>query len=358
MKKQPKVSIVVPIYGVEKYLNQCVDSILAQTLTDIEIILVDDGSPDKCPQIVDEYAKRDKRVVAVHQPNGGYGVAMNHGIELARGEYIGIVESDDWIDKNMYKELYDIASKNDVDIVKSSFFMHITIPNKKFHTDKMKWLYNPPTNIFKIKDYPVFLSHHPSIWSCLYKRNFLNKHKIKFIEAPGAGWTDNPFQVQTMCLAEKIKYTDEAYYHYRIVVENSVNNYNVPLSRLEDIFDFVKKEHITDKNILHHLTKRALNYMDTVLRLKTIQNKQNCYNRIKTICSWLDKDIIKNSDYITSEEKILYKTCVKSPAFWRFCVKSRYYRSKLIKLHLNRHEILFKLLGLNLICIKLLKEEQ
>ena len=97
----PKVSVVVPIYGVEKYLRECVDSILAQTLKDIEVILVDDGSPDGCSAIVDEYAAKDPRVVAVHQPNGGYGRAVNNGIELAKGEYIGIVESDDWIEPTM-----------------------------------------------------------------------------------------------------------------------------------------------------------------------------------------------------------------------------------------------------------------
>ena len=90
----PKVSVIVPIYGVEKYLRQCVDSILAQTLKDIEIILVDDGSPDGCPAIVDEYAAKDSRVIAVHQENGGYGRAVNHGIEIANGEYIGIASYD------------------------------------------------------------------------------------------------------------------------------------------------------------------------------------------------------------------------------------------------------------------------
>jgi glycosyltransferase involved in cell wall biosynthesis len=84
---QPKVSIIVPIYGLEKYLHQCIDSILAQTLREIEVILVDDGSKDRCPEIIDEYAKKDRRVIAIHQPNGGYGKAVNHGLKFASGEY-------------------------------------------------------------------------------------------------------------------------------------------------------------------------------------------------------------------------------------------------------------------------------
>lgn len=100
---QPDISVVVPIYGVEKYLKQCVDSILNQTFKNMEVILVDDGSRDRCPQMVDEYAAQDARVVAIHQPNGGYGKAVNAGIARARGKYIGIIESDDWIAPDMYE---------------------------------------------------------------------------------------------------------------------------------------------------------------------------------------------------------------------------------------------------------------
>ena len=89
--KKPKVSVVVPIYNVERYLKTCVDSILAQTLHDIEVILVDDGSPDNCGKIIDEYARKDSRVIAVHQKNSGYSKAVNRGIDIARGEYIGII---------------------------------------------------------------------------------------------------------------------------------------------------------------------------------------------------------------------------------------------------------------------------
>lgn len=116
MRREPKLSVIVPIYKVEKYLRQCVDSILAQSLSDIEIILVDDGSPDGCPQIIDEYAARDSRVVAVHQNNGGRSSARNAGLNLARGEYIGFVDSDDWVDSQMYEKLYSAAQNNDADI--------------------------------------------------------------------------------------------------------------------------------------------------------------------------------------------------------------------------------------------------
>ena len=101
-----KTSVIVPIYKVEEYLHRCIDSIINQTYTNLEIILVDDGSPDNCPMICDEYAKKDSRIRVIHKKNGGLSDARNAGLEIATGEYIGFVDSDDWIHKDMYHILY------------------------------------------------------------------------------------------------------------------------------------------------------------------------------------------------------------------------------------------------------------
>ena len=116
---QPKISIVMPTYNVEKYFRQCLDSIINQTLFDIEIIPVDDGSPDNCGAIMDEYAAKDSRIKPIHQKNGGYGKAVNAGINIATGEYIGILESDDFTKTTMLEDLYNIAEKNSAEVVKS-----------------------------------------------------------------------------------------------------------------------------------------------------------------------------------------------------------------------------------------------
>ena len=110
----PKISIIVPIYKVESYLKRCIDSILNQTFTDFECILVDDGSPDNCPQICDEYAKKDKRIRVIHKKNGGLSDARNVGIDIAQGEYLGFVDSDDWIHPQMYEILYNGIVENNV----------------------------------------------------------------------------------------------------------------------------------------------------------------------------------------------------------------------------------------------------
>ena len=115
------VSIVVPIYKVEKYLSRCVQSLLNQTLKDIEIILVDDGSPDKCPEMCENYLKVDKRIKVVHKVNGGLSSARNAGINIATGKYIGFVDSDDSILPTMYEELYNVINKYNCDFVMSDY---------------------------------------------------------------------------------------------------------------------------------------------------------------------------------------------------------------------------------------------
>lgn len=112
----PKVSVIVPVYNTEQYLRECVDSLLKQTLTDIEIILVDDGSPDKSPFICDEYARLDSRVKVIHKENGGLSSARNVALDICQGEYIGFVDSDDFVEPTMFEELYNSAKNNDSDI--------------------------------------------------------------------------------------------------------------------------------------------------------------------------------------------------------------------------------------------------
>ena len=116
----PKVSAIIPVYNVEKYLRECLDSVINQTLKDIEIICVDDGSTDNSGKIIDEYATKDKRIVVIHKANGGYGHSCNKGLDKVRGEYTAILEPDDFVDEHMYEDLYNYAKQYDVDIVKAN----------------------------------------------------------------------------------------------------------------------------------------------------------------------------------------------------------------------------------------------
>ena len=258
-----KISVIVPIYGVEKYLRECLDSIINQTFKDLEIILIDDGGKDSCPRIIDEYAKNDTRIIPVHKPNGGYGQTCNVGLDKATGEYISIIEPDDYIDLNMYSDLYKLASENDLDLIKTPYFQNyvgnetpkslMVMPN---HEEFIK-----PIGIFTLKDNPTFMHIHPSIWSCLYKREFLNKNNIRFIEAPGSGWTDNPFQVQTFCLAKRIMYYDKPYYYWRVTTWDDLKDYKIPFLRTKEIHSWLNENKISNIGILSYLCKREITYL-------------------------------------------------------------------------------------------------
>lgn len=210
------VSIVMPIFNVEQYLKQCLDSVLKQTLRNIEVICVDDGSTDNCPSMLKEYQKTDSRIKVITQPNGGYGKAVNTGIKAATGEYIGIVEPDDFVLPNMFKTLYTAAVKNDCEIVKSDFFRFMgegeTFEKTYFHTAKEAENYNRVINPKTEKECFRFVMN---TWSGIYKREFIQKNKIEHNETPGASFQDNGFWFKGFCLAERILFIDKAFYMNR-----------------------------------------------------------------------------------------------------------------------------------------------
>ena len=211
MPHTPKVSVVVPIYRVEKYLRQCVDSILAQTLTDIEVILVNDGSPDACPAMVDEYAARDSRVVAIHQPNGGYGKAVNTGIAAARAPYIGIIESDDWIEPTMYEKLLCRAEETGADVVKCMFWRYdSTAPagqQDSLWMSRAQDLSLAPDAPFSPAEWQPIFFYHASLWSNLYRAELLKS--VPFIESAGAAYQDFPFIMEIYARARSMSVIKE-----------------------------------------------------------------------------------------------------------------------------------------------------
>ncbi|MDD3252706.1 MAG: glycosyltransferase [Lachnospiraceae bacterium] len=225
-----KVSIVIPIYNVEKYLRQCLDSVVNQTLKDIEIICVNDGSTDSSPLIIDEYVKKDSRVKVIHKENSGYGASMNRGFDLAQGEYIGIVESDDYADANMFEKLYQTAKNQSLDVVKSGYYLYYSIPEEKNEKVEIasKIMCNRticPSEDFNAKMEQVeFFNIKPTIWSSIYRNEFIKENGIRFNETPGASYQDASFNFKVWTCAERIQLVREAYLHYRQDNENSSVN--------------------------------------------------------------------------------------------------------------------------------------
>ena len=215
-----RVSVLVPIYNVEKFLPECLDSLVNQTLKDIEIICINDGSTDRSPQIIQEYAKKDKRIKVINKKNSGYGDSMNQGLKKAKGEYVGIVESDDFIDLDAFEKLYKIAKKYDCDVVKSNFYEYYGDEKK----DKGK------SNLFLEQDLGRVLNPResinifyqaPCIWAAIYKRSFLEKNEIDFLPTPGASYQDTGFNLKVWSAAKRVYFVDQAFLHYRQDNSNS-----------------------------------------------------------------------------------------------------------------------------------------
>lgn len=208
-----KISVVVPVYNVEKYLKECIDSIINQTLEDIEIICVNDGSTDSSLEILNNYAKKDSRIIVINKSNSGYGHTMNMGLNAASGEYIGIIESDDFADKNMFEDLYKLAKANDADIVKGDWYNYWS--KNKFARKNNRISSAKALKLTNSKQDKSLLRINPSVWSAIYKKDFLNKYNIRFLETPGASYQDLAFSFKVFALAEKVILTDKAYLYYR-----------------------------------------------------------------------------------------------------------------------------------------------
>ena len=207
------VSVLVPVYNVKPYLQECLDSLVAQTLEGIEFICIDDGSTDGCSEILDDYAAQDARFRVIHKANSGYGASMNVGLKAARGEYVGIVESDDFADPEMFHALYEAASRNHVDVVKSNCWQFQA--GKDVFWEVLKG-HAYGRVICPSREETDFFLETPTIWSCLYRRKFLLEQEIWFNETPGASYQDTSFVFLTKAYADSFLLVKEGYLHYRI----------------------------------------------------------------------------------------------------------------------------------------------
>ena len=212
-----KVSIILPIYNVSQYLRECLDSVIGQTLQDIEILCVNDGSTDDSLDIIREYAARDPRIVVITGPNGGYGRAMNKGLDRATGEYIGIVEPDDYVVPEMFGELYSVAKEHDLDMVKADFWRFTRDKDGREHLqhellDKTQKRYG---ELLCPAEDPSCIRFTLNTWTGIYRRTFIEEYGIRHNETPGASFQDNGFFFQTFVYARRAMIVNKPYYRNR-----------------------------------------------------------------------------------------------------------------------------------------------
>ena len=291
---QPKLSIIIPIYNVNKYLKECLESIINQTLKNIEIICVNDGSTDNSLEIIMQFSY-DNRIIIINKINTGYGDSMNNGFDFVTGKYIGIVESDDFIDINMFKNLYKYTKKGNVDIIRCNFYLYWE-KNKKhiLYFQIIKELYNKIFN--PIENNNIFFIQ-PSIWSGIYKKEFLIKNNIKFLQTPGASYQDTSFFYKTLFKSKNVFYTNKAFYYYRQSNLNSSINNNTFKKALfihKELFEiekYIKKDlKLYEKNKICFNTKKMLTLLWNFYRV----DKKKDY--IKILYQEI-YEILKNNSY-------------------------------------------------------------
>ena len=311
------VSIIVPIYNAGPYLEQCLDSIVGQTHKDLEIILLNDGSTDDSLATMRRYAENDGRIKMIDKQNQGYGATCNRGLAEATGTWISIVEPDDWIEPGMYADMLAFAAKfadkgTPLDIVKTPYW-RIWMPDTK-QQRKLNCSYkdriHPPKQPFAIADAAHLLCHHPSIWSAIYRKSFLDEHNIRFKEIPGAGWADNPFLVETLCQTDRIGYFDTAYYCYREETPEKSKNFAhsntlLPLERWNDMMDVLERLGITDERILRAHNSRGFTYLSGIIEEVDLAH-DDVREAAKHMFERMDADLVFSDNEVSPGMKRLY----------------------------------------------------
>lgn len=214
------VSIIVPIYNVEKYLDKCVESVVNQTYKSLEIILVDDGSPDNCPKMCDDWAKKDSRIKVIHKNNGGISKARNCGIDKATGEYLMFVDSDDWIDENTVEELYRIAKNENVDIVSYSLIKEYSENTVNNINDVKYCIYYKEEFYEKLIDDDNVAGF---VWNKFFKRSLIGNQRF---DSDLHCCEDLEFCSRVFMNCCKVAYTTCKFYHYRQRLDSITGNFD------------------------------------------------------------------------------------------------------------------------------------
>lgn len=310
------ISIIIPVYRVEEYLTKCIDSVIKQKYTNIEIILVDDGSPDNCPKICDEYAKKDSRIKVIHKENGGLSDARNVGINNASGQYISFIDSDDYIDNDYILFLYKCIKENDSDI--SICTHYIEKGNRTINLqNNIKRTYN---NVEALHDMLYSQNIDVSAWGKLYKKELFKNIKFPI----GRLYEDSATTYKLLDISNKIVFWGKSKYHY-VIRNNSITTNSFSNKKLDLIYSTKEMtDYISNKYpVLVDACNRRLiySYLSTLTQMTYTKDVDKDLK--KTIIQFIknngnsiinDKDVPKRDKIAIITLKLgffVYKICWK-----------------------------------------------
>lgn len=288
----PLISIIIPVYKVEKYLEKCIESVLNQTYKKLQIILVDDGSPDNCGDICDRYAKMDERIEVIHKENGGLSDARNAGLKVVRGEYIGFIDSDDYVSKEMFENMYNTLISNNADVSICNFYTVIDDKNIIKNEDNGIEIYN---KLEILKEVLLDKKIQSYAWNKLYK-----KELFKDIEYPvGKKYEDigTTFYILEKCNKVAVSGRPEYYYLTRgdsIVNNNTESTVIDYIKLISDRYDYIdqKYEELRKYNV-YYITKTLLTAFTDAFYLK--DNSEDFLNVLNNFFDKV-KEIFKNNE--------------------------------------------------------------
>ena len=310
------VSVVVPCYNTERFLDQALSSIEANDRCSLEVIVLNDGSTDGSLAIMRAHEAADARIRVIDKANQGYGATVNRGFAEARGTYLAIVEPDDWVEPHMYDDLVDYARTfspgldpaTAPDVVKTPYWriwMPETPKERRYNCSYRYRIAQGLAQPFTLHDEPRLVMHHPSIWSALYRRGFIEESGIRFHELPGAGWVDNPFLFDTLCRARRIVYLDTPYYCYREDLPGSSSARRVAslsFERWNDMADVVEGLGVTDQGILRALCVIGFRYIGASLGEGALESPE-LTEMIRAICRRMDPEAVRGCANVSPKMK-------------------------------------------------------
>ncbi len=295
----PLISVIVPVYKVEEYLDQCVDSIVNQTYRNLEIILVDDGSPDKCPEMCDAWAKKDSRIKVVHKENGGLGDARNAGVAIARGDYFGFIDSDDWCEPDMYQELLESCLQNDAPVAVCNVFVDWECgwptEYETFACERSCW------DASEVRRYFFNGKLTAWAWNKLYRKDLIPNLKY-----PTQAYEDIPVAREIFTKISRCALTGKCSYHYR-QRQGSIVNSAVNLSQFTLIDELRKnaemaKSFSLEEVAVARLAVSSFNFLAKVEREKDPALKEKISSLVEDVCRYQfglrEKSVVRKKDRI------------------------------------------------------------
>lgn len=297
--KEIKVSVIVTIHNAEKYIKECMDSLITQSFDKIEILCMDGGSTDKTPIILQSYAEQDARIRIINDPNTSYGHKVNRGIDEAQGEYIAVLESDDMYETYMIEKLYEIVEQYHPDFVNADYTCFFDVNGYRFKY--ITQMYQPENYncLINYREQPERFGVISRFWTGLFSKEFLQREQIRMNESPGASYQDMSFRFLTSVLAEKAYHLNIPVYLYRIDNPGSSMYDSKKSVVIADEHDFLKKEllkrKIENRYVLHNMY--SWKYMDFRGNMKHLrgQYQQELFDRYR---EELEKDRDELSKYM------------------------------------------------------------